>query len=579
MSIFDEGTLALYVKRYLNNEIKNPILLKVVEEDIIYNNTISNILKDYFSDAINQNNYDNKFNSLNTLIKNVSIDNYNYLREQITNTFVNLDVDQQILLIVNITPITENIFGIMNNNTTTSNILKNILSGLCVGVNDEYIIKCIKSCKTINKNIADSIVIEYIQNNGCDIVMNDNLLTYFLKYISESKINVYDNIFSVINVKLSSIMSHLTTIPLINMDFGYEIFKLGKVIIDSNLKFRKDYYWSLDIILLSDEQLEYIAKVVHTCIVNKNISQAQTIHAIIYYMSDNQISKYMKYYNKYLQSRIKSLDNQSIIYDEYAIWNINNEYKNIINQCNITEYKQYINNIKNGILINNDMQKVRIKNSKIAMNKITVKLDSILSNNIENVKHHPIIDEYLNNLNRYIDIRAPLQNLEYSSVESIIKFKTNMGSIKCSLAIGSCLLYLKDSSMSINDLSLLSNIPNDKVQNIIDTLYFNNLVINENDSIFKYVEPFGDVDCSKIITKSKETEDIVVNTFSDIIITMDSRIMKEVKPQKMNIMELERRIVEFMGNSYVRNIFYQRIASLKKRYYIKEIDSIIEYNV
>jgi hypothetical protein len=60
---------------------------------------------------------------------------------------------------------------------------------------------------------------------------------------------------------------------------------------------------------------------------------------------------------------------------------------------------------------------------------------------------------------------------------------------------------------------------------------------------------------------------------------MDSRIMMEVKPQKMNIMELERRIVEFMGNSYVRNIFYQRIASLKKRYYIKESDSIIEYNV
>jgi hypothetical protein len=98
------------------------------------------------------------------------------------------------------------------------------------------------------------------------------------------------------------------------------------------------------------------------------------------------------------------LDNQSIIYDEYALWNINNEYKNIHNQCNITEYKQYINNIKNGLLINNDMQKIKIKTSKIDMRKITVKLDSILSNNIENVKHHPIIDEYLNNINKYIDI-------------------------------------------------------------------------------------------------------------------------------------------------------------------------------
>jgi hypothetical protein len=225
------------------------------------------------------------------------------------------------------------------------------------------------------------------------------------------------------------------------------------------------------------------------------------------------------------------------------------------------------------------MQKIKIKNSKIDMKKITVKLDSVLTNNIDNIKYHPIIDEYLNNLKRYTDVRTPLQTLEHSSVDSIIKFKTNMGSIKCSLAIGSCLLYLKDLSMSISDLALVNNIPIDKVQNIVDTLYFNNLVINENDSIFKYVEPFGDVDCSKIITKSKETEDSVVNTFSDIIITMDSRIIKEVKPQKMNIMELERRIVEFMGNSYVRNIFYQRVDMLKKKYYITEVDSIIEYVV
>jgi hypothetical protein len=79
--------------------------------------------------------------------------------------------------------------------------------------------------------------------------------------------------------------------------------------------------------------------------------------------------------------------------------------------------------------------------------------------------------------------------------------------------------------------------------------------------------------------KKEEDDDIVINKFTDIIMTMDSRIIKEVKPAKMNIMELERRILEFMGDSYVRNIFYQRLDMLKKKYYITEVDSIIEYVV
>ena len=45
----------------------------------------------------------------------------------------------------------------------------------------------------------------------------------------------------------------------------------------------------------------------------------------------------------------------------------------------------------------------------------------------------------------------------------------------------------------------------------------------------------------------------------------------------MNVIELERRVIEYMGESYVRNIFYQRLDNLKKKYYIKEVDSIIEY--
>ena len=67
--------------------------------------------------------------------------------------------------------------------------------------------------------------------------------------------------------------------------------------------------------------------------------------------------------------------------------------------------------------------------------------------------------------------------------------------------------------------------------------------------------------------------------FTDVILTMDSRIMKEVKPNKMHKLELERRVQEFMKDSYVRNIFYQRLESLKSRYYIEENDSIVEYSV
>ena len=44
-------------------------------------------------------------------------------------------------------------------------------------------------------------------------------------------------------------------------------------------------------------------------------------------------------------------------------------------------------------------------------------------------------------------------------------------------------------------------------------------------------------------------------------------------------MELERRIQEFMGDFYVKNIFHARLDSLKTRFFIKEIDSIIEYIV
>jgi DNA-binding transcriptional regulator GbsR (MarR family) len=580
MSIFNEPVLNQKIIDYLNDDIKNPILRKVIEEEFIYSTNLVNILQNYLSELTTNENYENKLNSLNMLIKNISIDNNNHLRNELSMSFINLNKDQHLFFIININDNIKNIFQNLNNNNKSSNILKNILSGLSIGINNEYIMKCIDSCKIINKNISDSIVEEYIKNNNIDIVMNDTLLSYFLKYLSMNINNkhLYAILNPIINVKLTSIMSNLNTIKLDNMNFAYEIYKLGKIVLNGNLTYTYPSIFPSNTFIFSNEQLEYIAKSVHTCIINKNISQAQGIHSIIYYM-DSLTYKYMKYYNKFLVLRMKNTSNDDLLSNEYELWNINKDYQNIMSYSFFSEYKQYINNIKYSILINNDIKKIKIKNSNILMNKINVSLKNDINFDQE-IKHHPTINDYIDNLNKYINIRAPLQKIQHSMSESNIIFKTKMGSIKCSLIIGSILLYLQDSPLNITDLIEKTNISEKEILNKLDILYLNNIIVkNEDNSIYKYIEPFGDVDCTITMIKTKEdiNTNVSLNKFTDIVITIESRIIKEVKPNKMNIMELERRIQEFMGESYVRSIFYQRIDSLKNKFYIKEVDSIIEY--
>jgi hypothetical protein len=218
------------------------------------------------------------------LIKNVSKDNYNFLRDNLTKSFIKLDSDQHIFLIINMNDNLKIIFNIINENKNTSNILKNILSSLSIGLNDTYIIKCIESCRMINKNISDSIVKEYIINNGLEISLNDTLLSYFLKYVSSEFIEYY-GLLSFFQIKLTSILTHLNTLQLNDMNFAYEIYKLGKLITDSNMKYSHSYIHIPEkIVKFKDEQYEYIANSVHTCIMNNNIPQAHRIHAIIYYL-------------------------------------------------------------------------------------------------------------------------------------------------------------------------------------------------------------------------------------------------------------------------------------------------------
>jgi hypothetical protein len=210
------------------------------------------------------------------------------------------------------------------------------------------------------------------------------------------------------------------------------------------------------------------------------------------------------------------------------------------------------------------------------MNNVNIKIVSKNENNhFDDIVHHKQIQQYINNMNKYFALKSSLQNINYDMEKSKITIKTSMGSIRCSLIFGSILLHLNDKDMSIAELSTELKMNNDEVIKRINSLIKYNIVI-KNNLVYKYTPPYGNVECDIL---PDVIEPIQIERFTDIIMTTESRIVKEVKPNKMNIMELERRIQEFLGESFVRNIFYDRLESLKKRYYVKDVNSIIEYVV
>jgi DNA-binding transcriptional regulator GbsR (MarR family) len=197
----------------------------------------------------------------------------------------------------------------------------------------------------------------------------------------------------------------------------------------------------------------------------------------------------------------------------------------------------------------------------------------------DSIVHHKQIQQYIDGLDKYIKVISSLQNIYHDMEKSKIKIKTPMGSITCSLIFGSILFNLNDKDMTIMELSNILKINVDEVTKRIKSLIKYNVVI-KNTSSYKYTPPYGDVECELLNDNDEDNyREIVTERFTDILMTIESRIIKEVKPNKMNIMELERRIQEFLGESFVRNIFYDRLESLKKRYYVKDVDSIIEYVV
>jgi len=564
------------VRKYLDGDIKNPIYKKVIEEEIKYVNNLHDIFKTYIYDIIESANFNDKLTNLSNLIKNLSKNDRDILRTLLLNIFIELSQDQQMFLIITMTPDIKNIFELFIEDNAVLQILKYIISGLMMGLlsgvsNEEYIIKCIDVCTMIKKSIADEVVCSYFNDNN-DILLraNDKLISFFIKYGNENKLTL--NIRHIIENKIMNIKNKLDTLSLTTMDYAFEIYKLGSFLIDCKISYAKISYENIifNILNVKEECIEYIVKSIHTCILNNNIEQAQKILSVIYCLTETNLNIFVKYYNKSLKLRMKM---PNILQTEYTLWNINDDYKLIMADSIFLPYIQTINNIKYSRVINDELTKIKIKNSNIDMNKVDVTLTNPFNNNVfENIVHHKTIQQYINGLDIYIKNKSSLQNMLHEMEESTIKFKTPMGSITCSLIFGSILLHLCDGELSIKELSELLKINEDEVNKRITILIKYNIVIYK-DNKYKYVQPYGNVVCKLI-----DIDDfIVIQRFTDIELTTDSRIIKEVKPNSMNKMELERRVQEYMRESFVRSIFYDRIDSLIKRFYIKETNSIIEY--
>jgi len=108
----------------------------------------------------------------------------------------------------------------------------------------------------------------------------------------------------------------------------------------------------------------------------------------------------------------------------------------------------------------------------------------------------------------------------------------------------------------------------------LNILIYNNIVVDIGK--YKYVEPYGEVECDEIYNVNVKS-DIKVSRFTDIELTIDSQIMKVVKANKINKMELERKIQEYLGDEYIRAIYYKQLESLKSRMFIEEKDDTISF--
>ena len=569
------------VVKYLNGDIKNPILKKVIEDEFLTCMNLEVIFEDYLSNIVVADN--SKLNNISGLL--LKLKNIDDIRKIIIKSFVKLSSDEQLYLIMNINDTNNMFFKILGEDQSIYETLNYLISALGVTIKDEKtFIKMVSACKLINKLLCKKLVNDYIIAYSDKVITNDELLVFLLNYVlnNEVKYNhlLVCKLYDLFAVKVASIKESLNKLLLNNMDFAYEIYKLGKIIITLNMSIKLQSYENLQIIPFvefSNEQLEYIAKSIHTCIVNNNINQAHTLLAIIYYMKNTDKKKFVEHYNKWLNIRIYKNSIETILSQEQYLWNINNQYYEIIKNSYMESYMKVINNLKYTRNINNDMKLVKIKETNTIMNKVNVMLVNAISASIGNIIHHPEIKKYIDGLDKYIKLRAPLQHIVHDIEKSKITIKTAHGKIKCSLVIGSILMYLFESDKTKKELIELLKIDEDKLNNYITNLIMTNIIIDieKDDTYYKYIEPYGDVECEELVKVDSKL--VKISRFTDIEITVESRIMKEVKPNKLLKMELERRVQEFMKDDYVRSMFYRQLESLKSRMFIEEKDDYIMY--
>jgi len=572
------------VKSYLEGEIKNPILKKVVSEELLHCSSLQAIIKEYFSEKVVLD--VSKLQNLTNLILKIAPENLKDIITTLGKSFVDLSIDEQLYIILNIDENNVSFFKILYANTTIGNILKHLISSMGLKItNEDDFVKFINACSLIDNNISTELIKNYIHLNFADLITSDKILTCILHYknIVGNAQHFMDEhrktIGSALKVKIESIKNKIDMMKLDNMDVAYEIYKLGKLIINIKLKDipeKEDglLYKSNIHINFSNEQLEYIVKVIHTCTVNKNMSQTQTILAIIYYLNKDLMKKFMELYNNWLQIRINKYSSVDILSSEREIWNFNNHYDKFMKISELEEYKRILNNIKYSVYINEDLQKINIKmpSFNMKMNKVNIKLQ----NTVENLEvlHHPIISVYMIGIDIYLAKRAPLQKIVHDTNKSIVTIKTPHGSIKCPLIMASILMHLKNEDKTSAELAEIMKLKEEDIKKRLNILIYNNIVVDIGK--YKYVEPYGEVECDEIYNIDIKS-DIKISRFTDIELTVDAQIMKEVKVNKISKMELERKIQEYLGDEYIRTIFYKQLESLKSRMFIEEADSIISY--
>jgi hypothetical protein len=305
------------VNELLNGQINNPILKRVIYEEIIYSDNLKNIFKKYFSKLvlIEPEHIENNIKHIITLLDNVKDDVKLYVNKQLTLGFINLSSDEQIQLILSMTESFKKIFIELSNDKSILQMINYLLSSLSfISLNDTYLIKFIEVCNIINSEISDKIIVDILNNNNLDLINNDNLLPIVFRYYMTKLDIMYkkcppEKLFEILIIKFDMVKIKINTFKLDNMDMAYEIYKLGKFICNTQVKY--SLYNTVCKIDFTDQQLEYIVKSIHTSLINNNIQQAKYILSAIFVFSYNNIKTFMNYYNDWLLIRIKKNINKS----------------------------------------------------------------------------------------------------------------------------------------------------------------------------------------------------------------------------------------------------------------------------